>query len=1108
MAISYIAETGVSGGTGTEPTGTIQGDFLLASAMSTSSSLAAPSGWTQIGTTVTASSYTAGLWYCIRGASAPSYVWTNVAGSNDGVTIVTFRGVNPTTPFDASAQSSAGSAVAPTISAANATDWLVCPYCDAASTTIAAPTGMTLAGGDTVYSVIAYLALSAAGATGTKTFTSTTSPIGAWSLALQAAYDPTMTAVEDLARRTRTAATHSDRRVVPQQRVYNQILIPAVPLSQELAWPASFSLQANRLALATQLGFRPDSHVQYAQKDMRDANRVASSGGGGGGTVQYSSTTPAPKYSGYLGTQTASVTSNSFSPPANSVIVVMVSAGESYYVGWNTPTITDSLGTHLTWTLNGTQADGSTDSDGAWVFSAQCPTAQTSMTVTVGIGLVNNSQYVTTAVVAPLVVTGASTTAPVVNVAAATNTSTTASATISPLNTGSAIAMVACRYCAAGPTNDTAGTGGYLWESQVAGSFCHGMTWLGTSTAFTPTTQSVPTTISLVTTDTTVTWGSVAFEIAPAPASSGTNPTPLDSAWQVGGLYTTLYNAAASESAFSRRVVGQQLPLRGDLSLLNPPVVAVNSSLDDITRHSSWFADRRVYPKQLELRGDLSLLAQALLEQALLGGQDDLARHRQWFTDQRQYPKQLPLLGDLSLLAQALLEVPPPLPVRIIPATTVLVPQRSLVSDPNLLNPVVAAIPPPLQVRVPSPVVGFTPQRPLVSDPNLLTTALLEVPPPLPVRTPPTVTVAPQQRSLISDPSFYPMSGYTDPTTLGGVGSPTWAAYAVPTTHVDRRFVPQQRILASDPLLLTTALLEVPPPLLSRIPPSTTWQPQQHILASDPNLYIVVTPLDPTLAGYLPRLVATYLPQGGTSLSPQRVVPVAQASLALYDPTLAPAARTLAWWPSTTSPRAPTTYNQIAPSYDVNQAPGPRTVVNWPGLWTPQQRQLVADPSISPGSTWDPTFSPPSRALLWMPQTTTQPPQSGRGNVLPGAGYTGVPLPVSWMLSAYLDRRQVNATVTKPSDPTIFNYDPTTAPNWAAVQRLAAFWIPQWPYVAPRTPSALFAAAAGVQDIVYVFYRTPENWQFGFAADSWGIRSVPTTSEAWKFMYGGEYGNS
>lgn len=244
--------------------------------------------------------------------------------------------------------------------------------------------------------------------------------------------------------------------------------------------------------------------------------------------VVYSSTTPSDTESGWVGTQSTTIVSNAFSPPANSLIVVVVSASEGFNSVWDTPTFTDSLGSHLTWTLARAQADSVASFGACWVAWANCPSAQTNMTVSVTLGIADASQYILGAMLQPLVFTGADTTAPIVNISSGLSSTNSASVGMTPIYAGSNLLIAAARI-ATDATADTAGAGCYLKTSYVFGA-AHGIAWYGTSTNPTATAGN-PQTMALTTTDTGNAWQYVAFEIAPphgAPAA-GTG-------WVIGGV--------------------------------------------------------------------------------------------------------------------------------------------------------------------------------------------------------------------------------------------------------------------------------------------------------------------------------------------------------------------------------------------------------------------------------------------------------------------------------------------------------------------------------------------------------------------------------------------
>lgn len=244
--------------------------------------------------------------------------------------------------------------------------------------------------------------------------------------------------------------------------------------------------------------------------------------------LAYSSTTPAATQSGWLGTSSVNVVSNTFSPPAASLIVVALGAQESFTSAWNVPTFTDSLGSHLTWTIARTQADTQQSFGACWVAWAYCASAQTNMTVTATMSIADAGQYIGGALLAPIVFTGADTIAPIVNVVAGVSTSASVSAVVSPIYTGSNLLMVATRTTA-NATASTAGSGCYLKESYVFGA-AYGVVWLGDN--ITPTaTSGADETLALQTTDSGNVWQYIAFEVAPPHA-----PPAIGTGWVVGAI--------------------------------------------------------------------------------------------------------------------------------------------------------------------------------------------------------------------------------------------------------------------------------------------------------------------------------------------------------------------------------------------------------------------------------------------------------------------------------------------------------------------------------------------------------------------------------------------
>jgi hypothetical protein len=107
-----------------------------------------------------------------------------------------------------------------------------------------------------------------------------------------------------------------------------------------------------------------------------------------------------------------SLPSNSFSPPANSLIIVGFNGDSQGGVNPATPSITDSLGSHLTWTLVqfASHADTPAVNGQSALWWAQTSTAPGSMTVTV----TNNAAAGTGGQVKPWVFTDSSGSAPTV----------------------------------------------------------------------------------------------------------------------------------------------------------------------------------------------------------------------------------------------------------------------------------------------------------------------------------------------------------------------------------------------------------------------------------------------------------------------------------------------------------------------------------------------------------------------------------------------------------------------------------------------------------------------------------------------------------------------
>lgn len=162
MAAAFRAQsffTTIASGTtttGTEPTvpsATVQDDFIFAELIvEGNGAITAPTGWTTLwtGAASTAFQYWAG--WIVRGASAPSYVWTHSNQSYRELHITSCSGVDTTTPVNQSANTTPASvsrstnpdppSVTPTVSNA----LIICGgfHWSGAQTTWAAPTNYTL----------------------------------------------------------------------------------------------------------------------------------------------------------------------------------------------------------------------------------------------------------------------------------------------------------------------------------------------------------------------------------------------------------------------------------------------------------------------------------------------------------------------------------------------------------------------------------------------------------------------------------------------------------------------------------------------------------------------------------------------------------------------------------------------------------------------------------------------------------------------------------------------------------------------------------------------------------------------------------------------------
>ena len=229
-------------------------------------------------------------------------------------------------------------------------------------------------------------------------------------------------------------------------------------------------------------------------------------------------TSPAIVLSGYEGVSPVSLASNTFSPPAGAIIVCTAMATNSYAPGgWSAATITDSLGSHLTWTAGATMSSDVVNKGGTWTWWAYCPSSQTNMTVTPTLAA-GAGQYIVGMAVAIDVWTGANTSNPIGASANGAFTGQDLTESLTPNATGSALMMAATDAAVTG--TPTAGTGFYLLGKDAgAGNWAGGTGWYGTSSAFTPSTASTAENLSIVGGTSSAVFDWVTYEVLAAAPS-------------------------------------------------------------------------------------------------------------------------------------------------------------------------------------------------------------------------------------------------------------------------------------------------------------------------------------------------------------------------------------------------------------------------------------------------------------------------------------------------------------------------------------------------------------------------------------------------------------
>ena len=236
-------------------------------------------------------------------------------------------------------------------------------------------------------------------------------------------------------------------------------------------------------------------------------------------TLALSGTSPAIAEGAYSGAATASLASNSFTPPSGAVIFVTAWASSEVAAVFNSSTITDSLGSHLTWTKVGEQNSSSGESD-VVVWWAYAGAGGTAMTATPSMSVATTGgNYIGSMDVAVKIFTGANTSNPVGTVVQGqSTTSSTLAESITPEYIGSALFLAAIdNPTGHGSDATTAGTNCYQTDVDNApggfGALCQ--VDYGTSGGPTLTTSLSPLTLTINTTDTSPIFEYIGFEVVP-----------------------------------------------------------------------------------------------------------------------------------------------------------------------------------------------------------------------------------------------------------------------------------------------------------------------------------------------------------------------------------------------------------------------------------------------------------------------------------------------------------------------------------------------------------------------------------------------------------------
>jgi RHS repeat-associated protein len=254
-----------------------------------------------------------------------------------------------------------------------------------------------------------------------------------------------------------------------------------------------------------------------------------------------SSTSPVVATTYYLGSSPESETSNSFSPPAESVVVVTVFADDSYNAaGWTSESMTDSLSTHLSWHL--VKFQGDTSSTGAvgvwWAYVASTPGSMT-VTPTLAVG---SGQYIDSMGVAVKVFTGANTTAPIGATASGDYSGQDLSVLLTPTTTGSALLLAGTDGHFTGAPS--AGSGDYVSDVMNNNNTSAAQEWAGTSSGPTLTASTSSQTLALIGGSSSAQFDYLAFEVVPAGTGTSHPGLPVTTTDPDGVVTTDTYNGA------------------------------------------------------------------------------------------------------------------------------------------------------------------------------------------------------------------------------------------------------------------------------------------------------------------------------------------------------------------------------------------------------------------------------------------------------------------------------------------------------------------------------------------------------------------------------------